>query len=354
VFQEGRIIARTRFLVQAGMLLGDPLDRARALFPEASFVDRDVPFELAVWEGVLQRINETTPFLRSLQPGTAVFRPYDFSEACVLAGELVVRVGIAPNAPTARIAAIRSAPGSVLQIRPEAVSRFFSNTSVGVLTDLGFEEDLPARLELFGLSSLDKVCTLTRRHLHVQFGEAGVDLHDLLHPSAESTRVPAFVPPSSIKETFDFDFATSDYLHLSALVDWMVGRAALRLGRSFCSRITLRLQPAGAAASRSAHRALKRADSDPGVIGRAANYLLRTLLETPIEVGAVYLTLSGLETPSLTQASLFFQRPPLSDAIGRLDERFPGAIRRAQLEHPDAPFPEDSIRFRPFSEHTHP
>lgn len=351
VCHAGRVIARSRFLRQSGMLLGDPLERARAIFPEASFFDRDVPFEQAVWEGVLQRINETTPFLRSVERGVVFFRPYAFSETCVLAGQLVVRIGLGPDKSIARIAATRSAPGSVLQIRRGGVARFLSRTGVAVLSELGFDDEVPSRLELFGLTTLDKVRELTKQHLRVQFGLAGVRLFDLLHPTSGTAHIPVYAPPAAITETFHFDSSARDSIQLSQLLDWMVRRATLRLGRSNCTRLTLRLQPIESdLAPTFRQRVLKSPSSDPGVIGRAASYLLRSALNPSTEVASIELTLTGLESPRHTQASLFFERPPLDTAIERLDERFPGAIRRALLVRPDAPFPEDGVRFVPFSD----
>ena len=351
VYHAGRIIARSRFLCQAGMLLGDPIDRARALFPEACFFDRDAPFEQAVWDGALQRINEITPFLESLERGVAFFKPYDFSETCVLAGRLVVRVGLGPDKGIARIAAVRSAPGSVLQIRDAVVSRFLSRTSVAVLSEFGFDKDLPARLTLFGLTTLDKVRVLTKRHLTVQFAAAGSALFDMLHPAPGTARIPAYVPPATITESFRFDSGMRDFVHLSNLLDSMARRAVLRLGRSVCTRIALRLQFAESCLPPAyGQRDLKTPTADPGVVGRAANFLLCGALIPPGEVGLIELTLAGLQSPRHSQASLFFERPPLDAAIKHLDERFPGAIRRAVLLRPGAPFPEDSVRLVPFAD----
>lgn len=353
VYHNGRIIARSRFVRQLGMLPGDPLDRARALYPNVAFFEQDVPFEQAAWEGALQRINEVTPRLESFERGMAFFKPYNFSEACLLAGRLVAQIGLGPNKSVARFAAVRSAPGSVLQVRKQAVSRFLSRTNVSVLAAFGFEEELLSRLELFGLTTLDRVAALSRRHLHVQFGDAGLTLFRLLHPSSESAHVPAYVPPVVITETFPFDYAVRDRLAINSVLDAVVRHATLRLGRFSCSRITLGLQPADSKTDiRLAHRMLKNPTAELDIIRRAAGYLLERMLANPFEVSSLELKLAGLENPSATQAALFFERPPLRDAIDRLDQRFPGAIRRALVVRPDAPFPEDSVRFIPFSAST--
>lgn len=299
----------------------------------------------------MQHINGVTPFLESIERGVAFFRPYDLSEACALAGQLIGRVGLGPNKSIARIAAARSAPGSVLQVRESAVSCFLSRTGIAVLSELGFEEDIAARLELFGLTDLESVRALTHRHLRVQFGPPGTALFDLLHPVSDAAHVPAYAPPATITEIFHFDSGSRDSAQLSRVVDWMVGRAALRLGRSSCTRIALWVQPVERERVPTfSQRALKGPTSDPGIIGRAAARLLQNVLRFPIEVASIELALGGLESRRHAQASLFFERPPLDTAIERLDERFPGALRRALIMRPDAPFPEDGIRFVAFSD----
>jgi len=173
----------------------------------------------------------------------------------------------------------------------------------------------------------------------------------MLHPASEAARVPAYVPPATITESFRFDSGVCDFVHLSNLLASMARRAVLRLGRSVCTRIALRLQFAEYCLPPVCRqRALKTPAADPGVVARAANFLLRSALTSPDEVVFIELSLAGLESARYSQASLFFERPPLDAAIEHLDERFPGAIRRAVLLRPGAPFPEDSARFVPFAD----
>jgi hypothetical protein len=351
VHQGGKIIARSRFLYQAGMLLSDPLERATALFPDALFFARDIPLEQAVWEGVLQRINAITPCIESFAHGVAFFEPQESLEVCQLADQLLVRIGLGPNKSISRIASVRAALGSVLQISAAAAPRFLSKTQVTVLSEVGLDDELPARFELFGLTTLDMVGALTKQHLRVQFGAAGLAVFDLLHPSPEDARVSVYVPPAVISESFALDHAGETLQQLSFLLDRIVLRAVVRLGPLCCSRITLRLRAAGGDGQpRIAQRALKAATSDAGVIGRAASHLLQQALDTPLAVSSLELSLGGLKNSPLSQASLFFERPPLRPAVMRIEERFPGKIWRALLIHPDAPFPEDRTRLVPFSE----
>ncbi|MFV1979869.1 MAG: hypothetical protein ACC655_01835, partial [Rhodothermia bacterium] len=290
VYRRGEIIARSRLLEQRGLHVGESLDRARTVFPNARFFKQDQPFEQAVWEGVIERINETTPFLAPVDHGWALFRPHSFSEACELSGSLLARVGLGPNRSVARLSALRSASGSVLQIKQDAVDRFLTSTKVEILTGLGFEHALVERLLLFGLTTLASVKRLTRRHLDAQFGDAGIALHSLLHPDARSEQVPLYVPPPTISESFDLEGAPLEWLPTNHLLERLSRQAARRLGNRLCRRITLQIETSmgnikndrrghGQAEKSVAQRILKKPTANPGEIFRAASFLLNQLVE---------------------------------------------------------------------------
>jgi len=367
VYRQGVIIARSRLLDQRGLHIGEPLDRARTVFPSARFFKQDQPFEQAVWEGVIERINEITPFLVPVDHGWALFRPHSFSEACELSGSLLARVGLGPNRSVAKLSALRSASGSVLQIKQDAVDRFLASTKVEILAGLGFEDVLVERLLLFGLTTLASVKRLTRRHLDAQFGDAGIALHGLLHPDARSEQVPLYAPPPTISESFDLEDAPLEWLPTDHLLERLSRRATSRLGNRLCRRITLQLETPRNDGKSVAQRILKKPTANPGEVFRTSSFLLSQIVEnTPAPTASLrsfeaspgrqsgqvahelILSLSGLQNPQLRQASLFFERPPIFDAVSNLDERFPGAIRRAMIVSPDAPFPEDAVRYIPF------
>ena len=124
-------------------------------------------------------------------------------------------------------------------------------------------------------------------------------------------------------------------------------RAAKRLGHRLCRRVALQLtHKKGGISLRQ--RVLKKATADSGEIFRAATYLLGQIIQDTDEVDELSLVLGGLRNPRHRQASLFFQRPSFSDTVANVEERFPGAIRRALVVNPDAPFPEDAVCFTPF------
>lgn len=348
VFNRGLIVARTTLLKRSGLSIGEPLERARAIFPKACFFEQDHPMEQAAWENVLQKIHETTPFLSPVGQGCVYFSPFNFEEACDLAGALVAGIGLGPNRLIARIAAIRSAAGSVLQIKHNAATRFLASTKTNVVLEAGFEPKLVDRLALFGLHSLADVQQLTRKHLDAQFGQSGVDLFDFLHPSKRAEQVPLYTPPPAITETYNLDGAPFEWLPLEYLIRKLSGQAAQRLGNRHCKRIMLELTCRTGETRRVKQRILKRATSNSREIQRAALALAKQLVDqSSPEMEALTLTLTSLRTAQQHQPSLFFERPLPFEAISSIEDRFPGSVRRAVLVNPDAPFHEDAVRFVP-------
>jgi hypothetical protein len=342
------VVARTHYLERRGLSPGESLERARSLFPKAHFIEQDQPFEEAVWEAVVQQINTITPFLCPAAHGLAFFTPHSFTEACELAGSLIGRVGLGPTRSVACLAAIRSAPGSVLQVRQDVIGQFLSSTNIETILRLGFEEGLIERLRLFGLTSLAHVKRLSKKHLELQFGMAGIRLYDLLHPDAKSRHVPLYSPPASISESFDLDGAPIEWLPTKHVVEQLCRRAIGRLGKKRCRRVSLQFKPGNGDPVAVRQRILKQPTASLEQIITAASFLFEQLAGCTQSVDEVVLTLGGLKNPSAHQAPLFFERPPVSDAVKNLEERFPGAVRRAVITNPDAPFPEDVIRLEPF------
>jgi hypothetical protein len=348
VYHQGRIVARSRLLGQRGLQTGEPLERARALFPDARFFEQDHPFERAVWEGVVHRVNEITPFLLIVEHGRLLFRPDAVEEARALADTLAVSIGLGPNRSIASLAALRSTPGSVLQIERDSVARFLSNTRVDVLLDMGFEDDLVERLHLFGLTSLVSLRPLSQKHLRAQFSSAGERLYNLLNPDERSAHVPLYIPPATITETFDMDGASLEWLPLNHLIEQLARRAVRRLGtKRLCRTVTVQLRHQSGFVFIK-QRVLRKPAANVGEVVRAASALLDLLMCEAAGGTELILTLGGFRNPHHRQASLFVERPPLSSAISNLEERFPGLAKRVTVVNPEAPFPEDAVRYSSF------
>jgi hypothetical protein len=109
--------------------------------------------------------------------------------------------------------------------------------------------------------------------------------------------------------------------------------------------VQLTSQPDGVLAKQ---RILRKPSASVGEVIRAASALLKSLMQEVAGGTELSLTIGGLRNPHHQQASLFFERPPLSGAVSNLEERFPGSARRATVVNPDAPFPEDAVCYSPF------
>ena len=161
-----------------------------------------------------------------------------------------------------------------------------------------------------------------------------------------------YVPPPTISESFDLEDAPLEWLPTNHLLDRLSQRASRRLGNRLCRRVTLQLETSRNIGTNNGknvgQRILKKPTANQGEIFRTASFLFGQLAESTPVADELTLSLGGLQNPRHRQSSLFFERPPLFDAVSNLDERFPGSIRRAMIVTPDAPFQEDAVRYIPF------
>lgn len=349
VYNQGVVIARSRFLSQAGLSKGSSLARAQTLFPDALFFEQDPAFERAIWERVIQDLNATTPFLLPLTNGHVLFCPHSFSEICTLTESLRVRVGLAPDRSIAQLAAMKSAPGSVLKISPSGAARFLTSTGVCVLVELGYDVQLVDRLRLFGLNDLTAVGRLSAQQLDAQFGKPGLRLYSFLHPDKSSARIPLFSSPATISASIDLDPIPIESLRLEPLLHNLVERVSLELGLRRSRWMTLCLVTSMAQNGRLAQRIFREPLSATDQLYRAAGTLLPLVIREGEDLSCLKVSLGGLCNASVHQGSLFFERPTLHGVLENLDARFPGSARRAVITNPDAPFPEDAVQFLPFT-----
>ncbi len=116
VISGGRVVARTRSHHLRSVNLGDTADRARRLCPEVVIRVRDVQLERTCWEAVFREINVVTPFIEASEPPFVNFSECSFPDARSLAIRLSAQVGVGKHRSVARLAALRSVKGHVLQV----------------------------------------------------------------------------------------------------------------------------------------------------------------------------------------------------------------------------------------------
>ena len=361
VHHRDRITSRTRALRVSGLEIGESLERTKVLFPDAILHEHDHVFETEVWESVIRRLYAISPYIEPSSIGTSFFRPYQLHEIRSLAGRLKAGIGIAHSRSISRIASIRSAPGGLLDIKSKNIDSFLQNTKIDILTDLGFEKELPERFRLFGLTNLYSLQDLTRRHLVAQFGEVGMELHGILHPDENEHPVLPYIPPPVVSTTFDLDHPAREPMTLYPLLDLLIQRNLFKLEGMLCKRIRVQaeIHKSTGRPYEAAQRILKEPTDNQRELRNIAERLLLTLIsrgdkeldlnetsEVVAEKGIIGLTVTmGLLTPpNVNQGRLFFERPAVLEAVEDVEVRFPGGVLRPVILHKDAAFPEDRMK----------
>ncbi len=356
VTASGRVLSFSGNLRAAGIVEGIPVERAERLMPAGTLIRRrDAQLEQAAWEDVLHEINTYTPFMESDRPGRAYFRPFVMEDVRVLSSRMQAQVALAPHRCTAMLAAMRTAPGNVVAVRPHHVRAFLDRFEIERLTQIcGFEtigdapsfsEEIIEQLPLFGFDTLGAAFGLAHRHLKAQFGADGDRLYRLLHP-ADGESMPLYQPPPAISRAYEFDQPCSEPGEMLPALEFILKQAVAELKGNGAQRIKVmlhdRLRP-----SSFACRVLPEPSSDPSRLFGTIKTLLGGLLDSGCRVQAVELELASLRVARSSQQSLFFRRPAAAKAVEAVHRRYPDAIRRPATA-PDAVFDEERASFETF------
>jgi hypothetical protein len=328
-----------------GVEPGITADRARTLCPAANLRLRDKTMEEAAWEEVLLSLYQITPFLEGGNPPFVFFRPDDVPLFRELSAGLKIQMGIGPDRPMAQLAALRAARGNTLILQKSVVGDFLARFPVERLVELGFDEDLLEQLRLFGYPSLDRVKTLSRRHLSAQFGEEGERLHALLHPG-ESLPIPMYRPPRVIQVEFDFEHPCREPAELLPVLEHLVGQAATLLRSERCRRLAVTAQEYRSGGNFIASRILSMPLGSARSLMNVASPLLQRMLSASLDIGVLSLELGSLHRPDSLQTALFRERPSVRKAVRSVHRKFPGIIRQAVVRE-DVLFSEDEMRLEP-------
>jgi hypothetical protein len=322
--------------------VGNSAERVRRLCADAVIRVRDIRIERACWEGVLREIHTLTPFIEGHEPPFAYFTGCSFSEARALAVRLSAQIGEGEHRAVARLAAIRSAQGHVLQIRSRRWTAFLRRFDVERLAELGFSEDMLEQLSLFGYATLDGASRLSARQMQAQFGEEGLRLYAMLHPEP-GERIPLYVPPPYIEVWHEYDEPVdAEPAMLEPVLASVIGRAAGKLGALRCQRLRVGIEAEKAAEPRWSERVLSSPHGDAGSLLSLAKPLLESLLEPGVSIDRLVVQLGSLRSPSFHQRGLFDERPAVLGAVRNVHRRYPGFIRRAVLEE-HALFEEEAV-----------
>lgn len=337
VVASGRVVAASARLRRHGIEPGISAERAEMLSPDACIQRRDSALEEAAREEILHRLHAITGFIDPAASDVFYFRGADEEHLRALVREMGVKAGEAPSRATARLAAVRTATGSLLSIPPERVTGFLQRFPMKLLAEVGFEEDTIERLGLFGFASPAEMLHLTRRHFEVQFGEEGARLYEMLHPAAEPP-ITLFRPPVTIRVAFDFEPAVEEPGELLPVLRHLIEEAAQRLGTMHCRRLRLFLHEKDIV--REGCRLLPESTSSAETLLNLSKLLLDGMLKEKRRIDVLELELGALHYVDSSQASLFRERPSVYRAVKAVNRRFPGAIKQAEIRDGGV-FPED-------------
>lgn|GEM_PF-2938780 len=341
---RGKVSAYTAGLTDSGIALGMSVARAERLVPGVRIVERDAGREQAVWDAIIDRLFDVTPYLVSTTMGEAYCALDNRRALTALLKELQAQGGIAQTRTLAKLAAVFVPPGATTLVEQENIPRFLAAWKVENLVELGFEEELVAKLKLFGLSSLTHLQHLTRRHMHVQFGDDGLRMHDLIKQIPVRTPLPLYQPPPMVVEHMTFEYRQREPVMLEAMLVEIMKKVidVLQTRRTSIMEVGM-LDRDGNVMCRLA-RILKKPLNQPSILRTAASTMLREMMSPHRWAYGIEVRLKGLSPPPTEQMPLFVQRPTI-DTVGRsVARRYPNALVRVDRIIHDAYLPEEAVR----------
>lgn len=355
VVSGDRVIAHAPSRYLRDIHVGDGADRVEHLCPDAIIRVRDIGLERTCWDNVLREVNLITPFIAQTAPPFLYFSEVGFADVRALAVRLLAQIGSGGHRSAAQLAAVRSAEGNVIQLRPRRWVAFLRRFDVEHLAVLDFPDDMLEQLRLFGFATLGDVQRLTQRQLGAQFGPDGQRLHEMLHPDTKD-RIPLYAPPSVIEESHEFDDpVAAEPGILEPVLRGCIEKACVQLEPYRCQHIRLGLHVEGEGGLLWEGRILSLPRSSANTLFRLSVPLLQDLLLKLYgmkggavgnigTVGSLNIRLESLRTPSLQQTAMFEERPAVLGAVRGVHRRYPGMICRAVMQ-PHALFEEDEMTY---------
>ena len=344
------------FGVRPGMRVGEALARC----PGLRLVSPDPEATLALWGGLLDRLEGIGARVESDRPGSAFFespglhRLHGGLEGVLAAARRALpaaaRLGAAPSRFAAQAAAA-SARRRPRVIGPEAVEPFLAPQPVALLALRPGLEDVAQTLERLGVDTLGALARLPAALVVERFGHPGLLALELAH--GRDTRIEPRRPPEAVVERLDLpDAATGPQLEraLELLVARLLARRERR-GRSLRAvTVSARFVESGTWRDTVA---LRRPSADPD---RLRLVLAPRLAALPAPAGSLALEVAAFGPPASDQREIV--EDPATRRRGRLRE----AVRQARhaagddavmhvLEvDPDSRWPERRAVLAPFPE----
>jgi nucleotidyltransferase/DNA polymerase involved in DNA repair len=344
VLEGRRVVGVCALARKAGVRVGDALDRARVLCPEAAIAQLEPSALGAAWDAALETMHRVTPWIESVRPGMAYLAGITALDGEALASDLDLRVGVSDTRAAALLAALAARERGARLIQDETA--FVSRVPVRFLRGAGIEAEIVERLELFGLKTIgDILLRVTPRQLEAQFGKAATPLWDLI--SGSDTRpVGLYTPPTSIQVFYACDPPMLEPFEWQPILEHLVARAVEQLQTHLTGTLTVTLQTV--LGESSARQVMKQYSRDAKTLLNSAIKCL-TEIHAGLEFERITLMFSDLLRPIPHQDNLFniVERPNVREAISSVHQHYPDKIGKLEIVRPNGPLREKRFRFAP-------
>ncbi|MDX2004424.1 MAG: hypothetical protein SFU83_04025 [Meiothermus sp.] len=341
----GRVVGSNLPARRAGVRPDESLSRALQLCPQAKVYPHDPPAMMAAWDSAVAAAYSLSPWVEPAGVGLLFAGALTPREAGQLARMTGARVGQSASRSTAQLAALTAKEGSARAVPNEA--HFIAQVPVRLLLGLGFAEELVERLHWLGVDHLADLhrLGLTQRQLEAQFRSEGRRLYQVAHGGLTEP-VQRFREPPVARERWEFEEPAVEPYQFMPVLHLLVANAATRLGNKACWTVTVALQ--GGQGWRLGRRVLGAATNRAKALLGVAELTFWDVHTPGSGIEALEVTLGRIVLPEAEQQDLFgaFDRPPVWEAIERVDGRFNGGIGRLEVGRV-ARFREEFWRFVP-------
>lgn len=340
-YERKPVFACSAEAARTGVTPDMPLRQAHHLCPEAIFIPLNENKYIQSFDEVLNVLDHFSPTVEVSDLGKAfldgsglgnLFGPPE--ELCQrIAYEVLSHtgfeclIGMAATRFTAYMAALVASPEQSCIVKGGKEEPFLEPLPAKLLA---ISDETKRRLDLLGLRTIGQVASLTLDALAGQFGEEGVRVYLLVHPSLGRRKEPPLIPrprQAVLEQEIFCDFPLETLEALMTAMDKPVGKitATLRSRQQVCGEIRLGLYFDEADTWQESLFLQSPTDSRERIMAA-----LKSRLETvclPAGVTGINLALAQLGGEEAKQESLFdFQK-------GRREERLRHAARRLQARY---------------------
>jgi DNA polymerase-4 len=340
-YERKSVFACSAETARLGVTPGMPLRQAHHLCPEAIFIPLNKDRYLQAFDEVLNVLDCFSPAVEISDLGKAfldgsglesLFGPPE--ELCQQIASRVLyhtrfqsQIGVASNKFMAEVAATMASITQPCIVKPGKEGPFLEPLPAKLLA---ISDETKRRLDLLGLRTMGQVASLTLDALASQFGEEGIRVYSLVHPSVGRRDEPPLTPrPRQVVlgQEISCEFPLETLESLLIAMDKPLGKmiATLKSRQQVCGEIRLSLYFDEARPWQESLFLQSPTDSKERIMSA-----LKSRLETvclPAGVTGINLALAQLGGEDAKQESLFdFQK-------GRKEERLRHAARRLQARY---------------------